>query len=117
VDGVVAINAVHLNEISAFNYDALLWNKQQIRSVANMTRQDARDFLAVAHQLHIRPQVTYIPLEHANDALMAVKEGRQPGVSHVGSVRSEMLQLARLIVGPLSRDRSAGDLIHPCNST
>ena len=76
VDGVVAINAVHLNEISAFNHDALLWSERQIRSVANMTRQDARDILAVAHQFRIRPQVTYMPLEHANEALMAVKEGR-----------------------------------------
>ena len=79
VDGVVAINAVHLNEISAFNYDAILWSERQIRSVANMTRQNARDFPAVARQFRIRPQLTYMPLEHANNALRAVKEGRQPG--------------------------------------
>lgn len=56
-----------------------LWGERQIRSEANMTRQDARDFLAFAHQLNIRPQVTVIPLEHANDALLAVKDEREPG--------------------------------------
>ncbi|WP_348641448.1 alcohol dehydrogenase catalytic domain-containing protein [Granulicella aggregans] len=77
--GVVAINAIHLNQMPAFDYDTLLWGERQIRSVANMTRQDARDFLAVAHQLDIRPEVTVIPLEHANDALFAVKDEREPG--------------------------------------
>jgi propanol-preferring alcohol dehydrogenase len=39
-----------------------------------MTRQDARDFLKIAHDLHIRPQVTVFPLEDANEALLSVKE-------------------------------------------
>jgi propanol-preferring alcohol dehydrogenase len=39
-----------------------------------MTRQDARDFLKIAHDLHIRPEVTVFPLEEANQALLAVKE-------------------------------------------
>ena len=43
--GVVAINAIHLDRIPQFDYDSLLWGERQIRSVANMTRQDARDFL------------------------------------------------------------------------
>jgi propanol-preferring alcohol dehydrogenase len=58
----------------AFDYDKLLWGERQIRSVANMTRQDARDFLEVALALPIRPQVTAFPLEDANKALLAVKE-------------------------------------------
>jgi propanol-preferring alcohol dehydrogenase len=57
-----------------FDYDQLLWGERQIRSVANMTRQDARDFLTVAHDLNIRPQVTVFPLDEANNALLAVKE-------------------------------------------
>lgn len=77
--GTVAINAIHLNQMPSFDYDTLLWGERQIRSVANMTRQDARDFLALAHQLNIRPQVTVIPLDHANDALLAVKDEREPG--------------------------------------
>ena len=43
--GVVAINAIHLDRIPEFDYDRLLWGERQIRSVANMTRADARDFL------------------------------------------------------------------------
>jgi len=53
--GVVAINAIHLDEMPAFDYDKLLWGERQVRSVANMTRQDARDFLALAHELNFRP--------------------------------------------------------------
>lgn len=79
--GVVAINAIHLDQIPSFNYDTLLWGERQIRSVANMTRKDARDFLAIAAELHIRPDVTQFPLEQANQALLAVKEE-----SHSGSV-------------------------------
>ncbi len=77
--GVVAINAIHLNQMPAFDYDTLLWGERQIRSVANMTRQDARDFLAVAQRLKIKPQVTVFPLERANDALLAVKHERVHG--------------------------------------
>src|SRR5207253_2876735 len=46
--GVVAINAIHLDRIPQFDYDSLLWGERQIRSVANMTRQDGREFLAIA---------------------------------------------------------------------
>jgi propanol-preferring alcohol dehydrogenase len=77
--GVVAINAVHLDQIPAFDYDKLLWGERQIRSVANMTRQDARDFLRIAAELNIRPQVTVFPLREANKALMAVKEETAEG--------------------------------------
>jgi alcohol dehydrogenase, propanol-preferring len=77
--GVVAINAIHLDQMPPFDYDKLLWGERQIRSVANMTRQDARDFLKVAHDLNIRPQVTVFPLEDANNALLAVKEETETG--------------------------------------
>jgi propanol-preferring alcohol dehydrogenase len=77
--GVVAINAVHLDQIPAFDYDKLLWGERQIRSVANMTREDARDFLRIAAELNIRPQVTVFPLREANKALMAVKEETAEG--------------------------------------
>jgi alcohol dehydrogenase, propanol-preferring len=72
--GVVAINAIHLDHMPMFDYDKLLWGERQIRSVANMTRKDARDFLALAHRLNIRPEVTAFALEEANAALRAVKE-------------------------------------------
>jgi propanol-preferring alcohol dehydrogenase len=72
--GVVAINAIHLDQMPLFDYDKLLWGERQIRSVANMTRQDARDFMKIAQDLHISPQVTAFPLDSANNALQAVKQ-------------------------------------------
>ena len=77
--GVVAINAIHLDQMPAFDYDKLLWGERQIRSVANMTRQDARDFLNIARELKIQPNVTVFPLEDANNALLAVKEESTKG--------------------------------------
>src|SRR6201996_9026721 len=77
--GVVAINAIHLDQMPAFDYDKLLWGERQLRSVANMTRQDARDFLGIAQELKIRPQVTAFPLQDANKALLAVKEKTERG--------------------------------------
>jgi propanol-preferring alcohol dehydrogenase len=71
--GVVAINAIHLDRIPEFDYDKLLWGERQIRSVANMTRQDARDFIAIAAETGLKPKVTLFPLEQANEALAAVK--------------------------------------------
>jgi propanol-preferring alcohol dehydrogenase len=77
--GVVAINAIHLDHMPIFDYDKLLWGERQIRSVANMTRQDARDFLTIAQTLNIHPQVTLFPLNDANKALLAVKEETEHG--------------------------------------
>jgi len=77
--GVVAINAIHLDRMPAFDYDTLLWGERQIRSVANMTRQDARDFLQIAHELRIRPRVTAFSLDDANKAVLAVKEESENG--------------------------------------
>jgi alcohol dehydrogenase, propanol-preferring len=77
--GVVAINAIHLDQVPAFDYDKLLWAERQIRSVANMTRQDARDFIALAHELNFRPRVATFSLEDANKALEAVKHETADG--------------------------------------
>ncbi len=71
--GIVAINAIHLDRIPEFNYDQLLWGERQLRSVANMTRSDARDFLQIATAINLRPRITVFPLEHANEALIALK--------------------------------------------
>lgn len=71
--GIVAINAIHLDQMPAFDYDTLLWGERQIRSVANMTRQDATDFLKLAGEIGIHPNVQTFPLDHANEALQAVK--------------------------------------------
>jgi propanol-preferring alcohol dehydrogenase len=79
--GVVAINAIHLDRIPEFDYDRLLWGERQMRSVANMTRADARDFLALAAQIGLRAKVTVFPLDQANEALMAVKNDAVDGAA------------------------------------
>ena len=72
--GIVAINAIHLDRMPEFDYDRLLWGERQIRSVANMTRVDAGDFLRIAAEIGIQPQATIFSLDHANEALAAVKK-------------------------------------------
>jgi alcohol dehydrogenase, propanol-preferring len=79
--GVVAINAIHLDRIPEFDYDKLLWGERQIRSVANMTRADARDFLRLAAEIKLRPKVTRFSLDQANEALAAVKSDAIDGAA------------------------------------
>lgn len=79
--GVVAINAIHLDRIPQFDYDKLLWGERQIRSVANMTRADAGDFLALAAQIGLHPRVTVFALDQANEALLAVKNDAIDGAA------------------------------------
>jgi len=79
--GVVAINAIHLDRIPEFDYDRLLWGERQIRSVANMTRQDAREFLDLAAKIQLRPRVTSFPLDRANEALQAIKSDAIDGAA------------------------------------
>jgi len=79
--GVVAINAIHLDRIPEFDYDRLLWGERQLRSVANMTRSDARDFLQIAAAINLRPKITVFPLDQANEALAAVKSDSIDGAA------------------------------------
>ena len=79
--GVVAINAIHLDRIPQFDYDRLLWGERQLRSVTNMTRADARDFLALAAQIGLKPKVTMFPLDQANEALIAVNRDAVDGAA------------------------------------
>ena len=82
----MAINAIHLDHMPMFDYYKLLWGERQIRSVANMPRKDAQDFLAIAHRLNIPPEVTVFPLEEANKAILAVKEETGRGSAVLGLV-------------------------------
>jgi len=79
--GVVAINAIHLDRIPEVDYDKLLWGERQIRSVANMTRADARDFLQLAADIKLKPKVTLFSLEKSNDALLALKNDSIDGAA------------------------------------
>jgi propanol-preferring alcohol dehydrogenase len=79
--GVVAINAIHLDRMPEFDYDSLLWGERQIRSVANMTRSDARDFLNIAAEIHFQPRVKTFRLDQANEALAAIKSDSIDGAA------------------------------------
>src|SRR5438309_4940442 len=79
--GVVAINAIHLDRVPEFDYDRLLWGERQLRSVANMTRSDARDFLQTAAEINLRPKVTTFPLNQVNAALAAFKRDSIDGAA------------------------------------
>ncbi len=79
--GVVSINAIHLDRMPQFDYDTLLWGERQIRSVANMTRDDARDFLKIAAEIKLQPKVTSFSLDQANEALLAVKKDAIDGAA------------------------------------
>jgi propanol-preferring alcohol dehydrogenase len=79
--GVVAINAIHLDRMPQFDYDSLLWGEREIRSVTNMTRTDARDFLELATQIGLKPTSTAFPLIAVNQALRAVKDDSIDGAA------------------------------------
>jgi propanol-preferring alcohol dehydrogenase len=79
--GIVAINAIHLDRIPEFDYDRLLWGERQLRSVANMTRSDARDFLQIAANISLRPKITVFPLTQVNEALTALKRDSVDGAA------------------------------------
>jgi propanol-preferring alcohol dehydrogenase len=76
--GVVVCAGIHMSEIPAFPY-RLLWEERVLRSVANLTRRDAEEFLAIAPRVPVRTDVTVFPLEAANEALAALREGRIHG--------------------------------------
>lgn len=72
--GTVAINAIHLDRIPEFSYD-LLWRERSLRSVANFTRRDAREFLELATRIPLRTETEVLPLDTANEALRRLASG------------------------------------------
>jgi propanol-preferring alcohol dehydrogenase len=76
--GTLAINAVHLSDIPSFRYERL-FRERVVRSVSHLRRQDASEFLELAAEAGIRADVSTFPFEHANEALLAVKESRIAG--------------------------------------
>ena len=78
--GIVAINAIHLDRMPEFDYEDL-WLERQIRSVANFTRRDAAEFLALAAEIPVRTSVQPYALEGANEALIDLKAGRISGAA------------------------------------
>ncbi|HEY6469221.1 MAG TPA: zinc-dependent alcohol dehydrogenase family protein [Candidatus Dormibacteraeota bacterium] len=76
--GVVVCAGIHMSEIPAFSYD-LLWGERSVRSVANLTRRDGIDFLALATRVPVRTVVETRPLEQADEALVQLREGKVQG--------------------------------------
>ena len=78
--GVVVCAGIHMSAIPAFSYD-LLWGERVVRSVANLTRRDGEEFLALAARVPVRTTVEVFPLADANAALDAVRSGRVHGAA------------------------------------
>ena len=78
--GTVVCGGIHMSDIPAFPY-ALLWSERAVRSVANLTRQDAIDFLALAPEVPVRTTTEVFPLDQANLALDRLRSGRLSGAA------------------------------------
>jgi propanol-preferring alcohol dehydrogenase len=78
--GTVVCGGIHMSDLPSFPY-ALLWGERVIRSVANLTRRDGEEFLALAPRVPVRTEVTTFPLEQANEALARLRDGRLSGAA------------------------------------
>jgi propanol-preferring alcohol dehydrogenase len=78
--GIVVCAGIHMSDIPSFEYE-LLWGERSLRSVANLTRQDGHEFLALAPTVPVRADVEEFPLEEANEALDRMRSGRLQGAA------------------------------------
>jgi propanol-preferring alcohol dehydrogenase len=78
--GVVVCAGIHMSDIPSFPYE-LLWGERVVRSVANLTRRDGEEFLALAPQVPVRTEVEVFPLEQANEALDRLRGGDVRGAA------------------------------------
>jgi alcohol dehydrogenase, propanol-preferring len=76
--GIVVCAGIHMSDIPSFEYE-LLWGERSLRSVANLTREDGHEFLALAPEVPVRTDVEKFPLEQANEALERMRSGRLRG--------------------------------------
>ncbi len=80
--GIVVCAGIHMSDIPSFPYH-LLWEERVLRSVANLTRRDGEEFLALAPRVPVRTEVQVFPLAAAGEALAALREGRLNGAAVV----------------------------------
>ncbi len=78
--GTVVCGGIHMSDVPAFPYD-LLWGERTVCSVANLTRRDGEEFLALAPQVPVRSAVQVFPLTLANEALARLRGGRLQGAA------------------------------------
>jgi propanol-preferring alcohol dehydrogenase len=88
--GTVVCAGIHMSDIPSFPYE-ILWGERSVRSVANLTRQDGLDFLALAPEIPVRTEVMPLPLEEANEALAALRDGKVRGAAVLVSRNAEVL--------------------------
>jgi alcohol dehydrogenase, propanol-preferring len=78
--GRVVCAGIHMSDIPSFPYE-ILWGERSVISVANLTRQDGLDFLAIAPEVPVRTEIVPFPVEEANEALDALRGGRVRGAA------------------------------------
>lgn len=78
--GIVVCGGIHMSDIPSFPY-GILWGERVLRSVANLTRRDAIEFLALAPKVPVKTQIEAFPLQQANAALDALRGGRLTGAA------------------------------------
>jgi propanol-preferring alcohol dehydrogenase len=78
--GVVVAGGIHMSDIPSFPYRTL-WGERVVRSVANLTRRDAEEFLALAPKVPVRTETLLFPLAEANEALERLRTGRLRGAA------------------------------------
>ena len=80
--GIIAVVSagIHMSDIPSFPY-AELWGERSLSSVANLTREDGREFLELAPKVPVRTELTEYPLERANEALDDLRSGRLVGAA------------------------------------
>lgn len=78
--GIVVCGGIHMSDIPSFPYD-ILWREKRLVSVANLTRRDAEEFLALAPKVPIRVTTESLPLSQANTALTRLREGKLTGAA------------------------------------
>jgi alcohol dehydrogenase, propanol-preferring len=85
--GTVVCAGIHMSDIPSFPY-SILWEERILRSVANLTRQDGRAFLELAPKIPVKTQVTVFPLQQANEALQALRNGEFEGAGVIAVATS-----------------------------
>ena len=78
--GTLAVNAIHMSDVPPLSYGDLYWERT-VRSVANFTRQDAIDFLALAAEIPVRAEIERFSLDRVNEALARIKRGALHGAA------------------------------------
>ena len=78
--GVVVCGGIHMSDIPSFPYE-ILWEERSVCSVANLTRRDGEEFLALAPKVPVRTEVQPFPLENANEALDQLRSGKVQGAA------------------------------------